>query len=90
MYKVYILFSEKIKKYYIGHSENLEKRLARHNKGLVKSTKSGKPWIIVYTEDYPTKREAYKRELQIKSYKKGEAFKKLIGVDTEAVKRDRL
>ena len=90
MYKVYILFSEKTKKYYIGHTENLDNRLLRHNSGLVRSTKSGIPWVIVYTENYRSRQEAYRRELQIKSYKKGEAFKKLIRVDTEAVKRDRL
>ena len=36
------------------------------------------PWKIVYTETFKTKSEAYKRELQIKSYKGGNAFKKLI------------
>ncbi len=78
MYKVYILYSEKNKKYYIGHTENLAVRLGKHNTGQVKSTKSGRPWIVVYTEEYETKQEAYGREFQIKSYKGGEAFKKLI------------
>jgi putative endonuclease len=78
MHKVYILKSLIKDRYYIGHSGNLEKRLIRHNKGLVKSTKAFKPWKIVYIEDKENKNEAYKRELQIKSYKRGEAFKKLI------------
>ena len=78
MYKIYILYSLSKNKYYIGHTENLEVRLYKHNKGQVKSTKSGIPWKVAYTEDYSTKQEAYKRELQIKSYKGGEAFKKLI------------
>ena len=78
MHKVYILFSEVSNKYYIGHTENLTIRLDKHNKGRVKSTKSGKPWKVSYIEEFSSKQEAYKRELQIKSYKRGEAFKKLI------------
>jgi len=78
MYKVYILKSETTAKYYIGHTENLENRLHKHNKGYVKSTKSGKPWDIIYIENFNTKQEAYRRELEIKSYKGGNEFKKII------------
>ena len=42
---------------------------------------------LVYKEVLETKTEARKRENQIKRYKGGRAFKKLIGVGTEAVKR---
>ena len=78
MFFVYILFSISLKKYYIGHTENIENRLKRHNNGLVKSTKNGKPWQLVIVENYKTKNEAYIREMQIKSYKGGEAFKKAV------------
>jgi putative endonuclease len=77
-YKVYILKSLKYIRYYIGHSANIEKRLTNHNSGKVRSTKAYKPWKIVYTENMINKKEAYKREKQIKSFKHGEAFKKLI------------
>jgi putative endonuclease len=80
MYSVYILYSDSSNKYYIGYTENFENRLRRHNLGFVKSTKNGKPWKLVHIESYPNKNDAYKRELQIKSYKKGEAFKKLINI----------
>jgi len=78
MYKAYILYSEQFDRYYIGHTDNLENRLNRHNKGYVKSTKPYRPWKVVHTEEFETKQEAYKREFQIKSYKKGAAFKKLV------------
>ena len=78
MYTVYILYSKSLSRYYIGHCQNLLIRLTRHNRGLVKSTKSGVPWNIIYTVEYSSKQEAYKREMQIKSYKRGRAFKKLI------------
>ncbi|PIS41021.1 MAG: endonuclease [Candidatus Kerfeldbacteria bacterium CG08_land_8_20_14_0_20_43_14] len=74
------LHSEKppLQKALIGHTSDLNKRILQYNKGLVKSTKAYFPWKIVYTENLPGKNLAYKRELQIKSYKHGEAFKKLI------------
>ena len=92
MYLTYILYSLSTLRYYIGHTQDINERLARHNRGLVRSTKYGRPWIVVYSEEFNTKNEAYRREVQIKSYKGGVAFKKLVNlwVGTEAVKRGRL
>ena len=78
MYFVYILKSQKNRKYYTGSTSDIEKRLKKHNGGENKSTKSGAPWKIIYQEKYETKKESYRRELQIKSYKGGNAFKKLL------------
>ncbi len=78
MYFVYILHSEKFSRYYVGHSKNCESRLSDHNKGKVKSTKAYVPWSIIYTEQFQTKSEAFRREMEIKSYKGGEAFRKLV------------
>ncbi len=78
MYYVYILHSQSRDRYYIGHCKNLDSRLNEHNRGKVKSTKAFVPWKIVYTEQYNTKSEAFSREMNIKSYKSGEAFKKLV------------
>jgi putative endonuclease len=78
MYFVYILKSLKDNKYYIGSTSDIQKRLIFHNSGLQRSTKSRVPFELVYQEEYPDKRSAIAREMQIKSYKGGEAFKKLI------------
>jgi putative endonuclease len=80
MHKVYILKSLKNNRYYIGHTNNINNRLKRHNSGQVKSTKPYLPWKIIYTENYQTKSEAYRREMEIKSYKSGIKFKKLLGL----------
>ena len=80
MYKVYIIKSEVTDRFYIGHTENFQNRLKRHNAGLVRSTKSGIPWYEIYIEEVNDKNLAYRREMQIKSYKGGEAFKKLIKI----------
>ncbi|MFH1759075.1 MAG: GIY-YIG nuclease family protein [Patescibacteria group bacterium] len=78
MYSVYILKSLHHNRYYVGHTENIVKRLIQHNNGKVRSTKGYRPWRLVYQENFSTKQLAYRRELLIKSYKHGEAFKKLI------------
>jgi putative endonuclease len=78
MYDVYILKSKIKDRYYIGHTNNLEKRLIEHNSGKTKSTKAYLPWEVIHTESYKTKSEAFKRELEIKSYKSGIKFHILI------------
>ena len=80
MFTTYILKSLIKDYYYIGHSENVQKRLSEHNAKRNKSTKPYAPFKITYKENFETKGEAFKREQQIKRYKHGEAFKKLIGV----------
>ena len=80
MYFVYILKSLIVLRYYIGSSENVARRLSDHNSGKVKSTKAYKPWEIVYLERFDIKSDALKREKQIKSYRSGNAFKKLLGL----------
>ena len=77
-YYVYILQSLKDHKYYIGSCSNVEARLRFHNSGLQRSTKNRIPFCIVYTEEYQNKASALAREKQIKKYKGGQAFKRLI------------
>ena len=43
----YILISAKDKKLYDGMSRNLKKRLKQHNSGLVRSTKSRRPFELL-------------------------------------------
>ncbi len=66
---VYILFSESKNKFYIGFTSNLDERLVRHNQKSKGFTGNVNDWQIVYTEHYPTKELAHKRELRIKSWK---------------------
>ena len=80
MFKVYIIQSLVNNRYYIGHTEDVDKRITKHNAGEVKSTKYGKPWKIIYLEEYSSRSDAYQRELEIKSYKGGIKFKKLLGL----------
>ena len=77
-YSVYILKSLKDGKYYIGSTPNVEARIVYHNAGKQRSTKYRIPFILIYTETFETRKESEQREGEIKSYKGGEAFKKLI------------
>jgi len=78
MFFVYILQSEKSGKYYTGHTGDISKRLTRHNKGRVNSTKHFMPWNLIHLEKFDTKQAAYKREMEIKSFKSGIKFKNLL------------
>ncbi|OGF51712.1 endonuclease [Candidatus Giovannonibacteria bacterium RIFCSPLOWO2_02_FULL_43_11b] len=78
MYEVYIIKSLIRERYYIGYSHEFEARIVAHNAGNVRSTKGYRPWQLVHKEMFADKISARKRELEIKSYKSGEAFKKLL------------
>ena len=68
-YYTYILYSKKNDKYYIGYTSDINSRLEKHNLGGTKSTRNGRPWILVYKEEYNTKTDAIKRENEIKKKK---------------------
>ena len=63
---IYILHSEELKKYYVGHTcEDLTERLRKHLSDHTGFTSKSKDWQIVYSELYDNKSAAYQRELKI-------------------------
>ncbi len=78
MFFMYILYSEKFDRYYVGSTENVELRLHRHNNKMVTSTKRAVPWLIVYTEHFATRAEAVNRESQVKKMKSRKYIEALI------------
>lgn len=69
MHYVYILYSEKCDRYYIGFSTNVEIRLVRHNSGMVKATVNCRPYVLKTYKKYSTEADARKEELRIKKQK---------------------
>jgi putative endonuclease len=69
MYHVYILYSNKIDRFYTGYTNNLERRFAEHNRKKGKYTDMGIPWQIVYTEQFENIEDAKNREADIKAHK---------------------
>ncbi|TVZ27915.1 putative endonuclease [Gillisia sp. Hel_I_86] len=63
---VYILFSEKSSRYYVGQTIDIKERLKRHNSGRVNSTKYGMPWKIVLQMEVSNRSEAMLLESKIK------------------------
>lgn len=64
---VYVLWSERLKKRYVGSAMNPDERLKEHNRGKERFTKGGIPWISLYTERYSNISAARKREFFLKS-----------------------
>ena len=67
MHEVYVLWSQKLGKRYVGVSEDVDARLNQHNKGSTRFTKGGVPCVPLYRENYKTRTEALKRERILKS-----------------------
>ncbi len=66
-------------RFYIGSSDNPTRRLNRQqNKGLVKSTKLGIPWKIVFQQEYSELSMARKIEYKLKTYKSRKILEKII------------
>ncbi|MFZ1976737.1 MAG: GIY-YIG nuclease family protein [Bacteroidota bacterium] len=77
-YFVYILYSKILDRFYIGTTNNIERRLAQHNRPHKGYTNSGQPWILLYSEQFVSKKDALIRELYIKKKKSKEFIEKLI------------
>jgi putative endonuclease len=68
MYWIYVLWSHKLHKRYVGStSHSPQSRLLDHNHGKTPFTSKGIPWILLHSESYPSLSEARKRELFLKS-----------------------
>jgi putative endonuclease len=66
-WKVYVLKSLSVGKFYVGMTEDLERRLSEHNAGKSKFTSGYLPWEVVYSEEAEDAVAARKREKYLKS-----------------------
>ena len=71
MHTVYILYSEKLNRYYTGYSQNLEKRLEFHieKNESRKFTAKADDWVVFHKIACKTKNQAECIEKHIKSMK---------------------
>ena len=84
MFYVYVLYSLKSKRLYIGTTSNLEQRVEDHNKGLGgQYTRVNRPFKLVYYEAFLSKKDASKQE---KFYKTGYGREVLRGKIEESLK----
>jgi len=67
MYYVYVLRSEKDRKFYVGYTKDLEARIKMHDGGKVKSTRNRTPFKLIYYEACLNQQDALKREKYLKT-----------------------
>ena len=69
MYYVYVLRSQLDGKLYIGYTTNLRNRMQKHNNGEVTSTKSRRPFELIFYEGYKSMEDVKRRERYFKTTK---------------------
>lgn len=74
MYWVYVLKSLKDNGWYIGQTSNLDNRLKLHKDGKVRSTRSRRPFRLIYKESHISRASSQRAE---KYYKSGAGRVKL-------------
>jgi putative endonuclease len=81
MYFVYAIHNKKYNRIYIGQTENLEERLKLHNRKEFKNSYTAQfdgEWFLIYEENVINRKDALKREKQLKSYRGREFIKTFI------------
>lgn len=72
MYTIYCLYNLKHKKIYIGQTIDIAERCTLHNTHFFKNSFTARfdgMWEIIYSESAITRKDALKREKQLKSFK---------------------
>ncbi len=77
MFTIYILYSHKDHKLYVGCTSSLPERLKDHQYGKVDATKYRRPLECIHEEHYENATDAYARERYLKSLWSGRFKKKL-------------
>ena len=81
MFYVYVIWNKKHDKIYIGQTKDLRQRLYLHNTKTFKRSYTSRfsgMWELVYKEEFQTRKEAIKREKQLKSFRGRQYIKNVI------------
>jgi putative endonuclease len=85
-YFVYILYSKKLDKYYVGKSNNPQNRLIFHNSTFNRIwTKRGQPWQLKKVLKFEDSTEASKAERFIKRQKSRKLIERIIENGWESI-----
>ena len=83
MFYMYVFFSPKSRKFYIGSTKDLKKRFESHIIGSNFSTKYVNDWQLIYYESFISRTLAFSREKSLKKRAQAwQALKKRI-IDNE-------
>jgi putative endonuclease len=75
---VYVLYSVSNQSFYVGFTYDLKARLVKHNKGLNFSTKSYRPWELIYYEAHRNEGDAKRREKYLKTTAGKQALNRML------------
>ncbi len=79
-YYVYILYSYKDFKFYIGFTNNLKRRFTEHASGKVEATKNRTPLKLIHYEYFINEIDARAREKFLKSGYGRKQFKEILKI----------
>jgi putative endonuclease len=79
-FAVYILYSQKLNRFYVGTSDDPNRRVFEHNSGKYDDafTKNGIPWSLFLVISDLTSEQAYKLERHIKKMKSKKFIENLV------------
>lgn len=77
-YFVYILLSKKDNKLYVGCTNDPARRIRDHNYGKVFATKNRRPLVMIHTEEFENKADAFNRERFLKTLWSARFKKKIL------------
>ena len=66
-FHVYILYSEKLDRFYVGQTSYLQRRLSQHNSGESQYTSAGIPWTLLWSEPKYSRLDAEILERKLKN-----------------------
>ncbi|MDO8443076.1 MAG: GIY-YIG nuclease family protein [bacterium] len=78
MYYLYILQSQKNKRFYIGSTNNIERRIMEHNSGKTKSLVYLRPLSLAFKKEFGTLKEARSAEIKLKKFKNRNIIERVI------------
>ena len=89
-YCVYVLYSLKDGKLYIGYTTNLERRFTEHQAGNSKSTAPRRPFRLLFCEYYLSKEDAIRREKYFKTTAGKKTIKLMLKESLKEIADDQL
>ena len=66
-YYVYVLYSKKYDKIYVGYTNHVLRRMHDHNVRGHGWTSHYRPWVLVHVEEFSEKSSAIRREKELKT-----------------------
>jgi putative endonuclease len=89
-YPVYILYSHKRDRFYVGQTTNAESRLIEHNNGESIYTSQGMPWSLLWTTTKQSFRSAEDLEVKIENLSHARKIKFMLKYEVGIHDRDLL